>query len=70
MEANANGLIDEQIVFSQLDDKETAIWSLLLASGYLKITKDYDSVLVSRGVSRDRIRHYGFAFEGKSILIG
>ena len=29
--------IDEQIVFSQLDDNETAIWSLLLASGYLKV---------------------------------
>ena len=29
--------IDEQIVYSQLDDDETAIWSLLLASGYLKV---------------------------------
>ncbi len=27
---------DEQIVFEQLDQNETAIWSLLLASGYLK----------------------------------
>ncbi|MDD6615580.1 MAG: AAA family ATPase [Lachnospiraceae bacterium] len=29
--------IDEQIVYSQLDADETAIWSLLLASGYLKV---------------------------------
>mgnify|MGYP003307826679 FL=1 len=29
--------IDEQIVYNQLDDNETAIWSLLLASGYLKV---------------------------------
>lgn len=28
--------IDEQIVFNQLDNDENAIWSLLLASGYLK----------------------------------
>ena len=28
--------MDEQIVFQQLDYKENAIWSLLLASGYLK----------------------------------
>ena len=28
--------IDEQIVFNQLDHNESAIWSLLLASGYLK----------------------------------
>ena len=29
--------IDEQIVYSQLDNDESAIWSLLLASGYLKV---------------------------------
>ncbi len=30
-------LIDEQIVFNQLDKKQEAIWSLLLASGYLRL---------------------------------
>ncbi len=29
--------IDEQIVFNQLDNNENAIWSLLLACGYLKV---------------------------------
>lgn len=29
--------IDEQIVYNQLDDNENAIWSLLVASGYLKV---------------------------------
>lgn len=29
--------IDEQIVYNQLDSVETSIWSLLLASGYLKV---------------------------------
>ena len=29
--------IDEQIVYDQLDDSEASIWSLLLASGYLKV---------------------------------
>ena len=33
--------IDEQIVFSQLDYDEYAIWSLLLASGYLKVEEHY-----------------------------
>ena len=33
--------IDEQIVYNQLDDNEDAVWSLLLASGYLKVL-DYD----------------------------
>lgn len=29
--------IDEQIVFEQLDYSQSAIWSLLLASGYLRV---------------------------------
>lgn len=29
--------IDEQIVYNQLDQSESAVWSLLLASGYLKV---------------------------------
>ncbi|MCR1841412.1 UNVERIFIED_CONTAM: PD-(D/E)XK nuclease superfamily protein [Murimonas intestini] len=38
--------IDEQIVYNQLDFDEKAIWSLLLASGYLKVcgTKEQDSL--------------------------
>ena len=37
--------IDEQIVYNQLDRDERSIWSLLLASGYLKVIshEDYDS---------------------------
>ncbi len=31
--------LDEQIVFSQLQSSATAIWSMLLASGYLKVTR-------------------------------
>ena len=35
--------VDEQIVYNQLDDNENAIWSLLLASGYLKVLS-YDDL--------------------------
>ncbi len=31
--------IDEQIVYNQLDNNATAIWSLLLTSGYMKVLK-------------------------------
>ena len=31
--------IDEQIVYHQLQEKRNAVWSLLLASGYLKVLK-------------------------------
>ena len=37
---------DEQIVFDQLETKENAIWSLMVASGYLKIDKiEYRGIL-------------------------
>ena len=44
MEALLNGQIiavnfNEQMVFEQIDKNENAIWSLLLASGYLKVKK-------------------------------
>ncbi len=32
--------------------------------------KAYGMELVARGISPERIRHYGFAFEGKTVLIG
>ncbi len=32
--------------------------------------KAYDTELTARGISRERIRHYGFAFAGKTVLIG
>lgn len=32
--------------------------------------KNYDAELLSQGIPADRIRHYGFAFEGKKVLIG
>lgn len=32
-------VIDEQIVFNQLDGNTDAVWSLLLATGYLKVLK-------------------------------
>ena len=32
--------------------------------------KNYDAELLLQGIPADRIRHYGFAFEGKKVLIG
>ncbi|MDO5425908.1 MAG: AAA family ATPase [Eubacteriales bacterium] len=32
--------------------------------------KGYDAELTARGIPKERIRHYGFAFEGKRVLIG
>ena len=46
--------IDEQIVFDQLDNDEDAIWSLLLASGYLKV--DSMDICVSTGEQKYEVR--------------
>ena len=47
--------IDEQIIFNQLDTNHSAIWSLLLASGYLKVLahESYEDVYERSG-SRPR----------------
>jgi hypothetical protein len=55
--------IDEQIVYGELDGNEDGIWSLLLASGYLKVLHyeedwesieppDYELTLTNREVKR------------------
>ena len=31
--------------------------------------KNYDAELIARGIEKERIRHYGFAFQGKKVLI-
>ena len=31
--------LDEQIIYAQLNERESAVWSLFLASGYLKVVK-------------------------------
>ena len=87
--------VDEQIVYNQLDMRQDAIWSLLLASGYLKVIrydrldllergeeglkdtiqsalkqieeKQYEATLIAKGINKDKIVKYGFAFEGKKF---
>lgn len=97
--------IDEQIVYNQLNGNEQAVWSLLLASGYLKVLsyekykdipegtepkyqlaltnleetaqsaitqireRKYSEELKMKGITEDQIKEYGFAFEGKTVLI-
>ena len=33
-------------------------------------TKKYETALIAKGIPRERIRKYGFAFCGKKVLIG
>ena len=56
--------IDEQIVFDQIEKNENAIWSLLLASGYLK-------VLGTDPLTADRTEepHYTLALTNLEVLL-
>ncbi len=45
-------VIDEQIVFDQLDDNPEAIWSLLLASGYFKVDEIIQTTMEDEAVYR------------------
>ena len=31
--------------------------------------KNYDAELLARGIPKEKIRHYGFAFEGKKVFM-
>ncbi len=55
--------IDEQIVYNQLEDNEEAIWSLLLASGYLKVI-DYERINM---LERGRQVHYELALTNGEV---
>lgn len=56
--------MDEQIAFQELDVRSDAVWSFLLASGYLKITKYYDIDPVC-----DRGSSYELAFTNQEVLV-
>ncbi len=54
--------LDEQVVFSQLDTKRSAIWSLMLASGYLR--------LINYTFDDERAREiYELALTNKEVLL-
>lgn len=55
-------LIDEQIIYNQLSVKESSIWSLLLASGYLKVVK-------TRFNERNGRTHYQLELTNKEVRI-
>lgn len=49
--------IDEQIVYNQSDGNNDAIWSLLLASGYLKVFSYFDAGRQPSGEKPERFYH-------------
>ena len=65
--------VDDAIVIEfkvhEPDEEETLKDTVRVALDQIT-EKNYDAELLAQGISADRIRHYGFAFEGKKVLIG
>lgn len=64
---------DDAIVieFKVHDSKEEHTLEDTVAEALQQIEeKRYDAELIEAGIEEKRIRHYGFAFEGKKVLIG
>ena len=68
LEKNSDAIIIEFKVFNP--KKEKSLEDTLAAALEQIREKQYDMELISRGVPKERIRHYGFAFKGKEVLIG
>ncbi len=56
--------VDEQIVFNQLDDNPAAIWSLLLASGYLKVVS---AMMLPEAVGQKTRRMYALTLTNLEV---
>ena len=63
-----DGIILEFKVYDEYEEKTL---SDTVAAALNQIEeKQYEKVLLDRGVPKEKIRKYGFAFEGKKVLIG
>ena len=54
-----------------MDAKHGETMETCVESALRQITEmQYDAVLKKKGIPAERIHKYGFAFEGKTVLIG
>ena len=61
------GIIMEFKVQDRIEEKELSD-TVDAALKQIK-EKEYETVLIEKGISKEKIRRYGFAFQGKRVLI-
>ena len=60
---------DTRLIDLTVRDLKELITSLISKIKQIE-EKRYDEEILALGIEKERIRHYGFAFEGKKVLIG
>lgn len=65
---NENAIVIEFKVHEP--DEEISLQDTVQSALNQIVEKNYDAELLAKGISPESIRHYGFAFEGKKVLIG
>ena len=66
---NGKAFIFEFKVLNPYEDEQTLADTLAAAHRQIE-EKKYETELIARGFAPERIRKYGFAFQGKQCLIG
>ena len=66
--AKDDAIIIEFKVFKKR--RETSLEDTVQAALSQIKEKEYAETLIAKGIPEDRVRSYGFAFEGKKVLIG
>lgn len=64
-----NNAIVMEFKVHEADEEETLEDTVQAALKQIR-EKNYDAGLTAAGIPKEKIRHYGFAFEGKKVLIG
>ena len=68
LDSNNNGIILEFKIYDPEDER--SLEETVQAALRQIEEKRYEQLLLDSGVPKERIRKYGFAFQGKKVLIG